>query len=373
MAHPGVRHGRMDVVISGMAVVSSLGIGTEPFLAGWHAGRSSFVANGEGLAPRAALVHGLDADSDVVAVGLAGLKERSAELAVGAVAKLLAGVDLGDLPTSRRGIVLGSALAGIDSFMAMSRDSLAQAKPHFVDHKLVPACAMNYSSGQAAIRFDLRGPNVTVTAGRSTGLTALSYGRRLIRAGRADAMLCGAFEEVTTRRLRIEAATGRLNDGTPPGEGCCVFLLESAAAAERGRRISLATLLACAAGVFGDPESGGAALFGAITRGLRRAGVAAGDVGVVVRGTPGEGYFANQETAVVADLAPGAHVVDPAVLVGDTYGASAAFGVAAAIADGAQTSHRGGVVIVTSIDPDGQVACGVLRPGDRRGSTRDGP
>jgi 3-oxoacyl-[acyl-carrier-protein] synthase II len=351
----------MNVVISAMAVVSSLGIGTGPFVAGWRAGRSAFTPTTDGPAPRAGRVTGLADDEDFAATKQVRLKERSSALAVGTVAKLLAAADLTGVPAARRGIVLGSALASIDTFMDISRDSLAGAKPYFVDHKRVPACAMNYTSSQAAIRFDLRGPNVTVTAGRATGLVALTYARRLVRAGRADAVLCGAFEEVTARRLRIEAAAGRLHHGTPPGEGCCVFLLEAAGSAARGGRAALAELLGCAAGVFTDPQGGGDALAATVARALNRAGVDAQDVRAVVRGTPGGGSLTNQEARVIAGLVPGVPVVDPAALVGDTYGASAAFGVAAAIVD-ADARHRAGVTLVTSIDPDGQVACGVLRP-----------
>ncbi|MCI0687101.1 MAG: hypothetical protein L0Y54_07695, partial [Sporichthyaceae bacterium] len=99
----------------------------------------------------------------------------------------------------------------------------------------------------------------------------------------------------------------------------------------------------------------------AVTRARRRAGVGIGDVRTVVRGTPGEGYFAGQEAMVVASLLPGVAVIDPAALIGDTYGASAAFGVAVAIVDAA-TGDRPGVSLVTSVDQDGQVACAVVRP-----------
>ncbi|MER7457030.1 beta-ketoacyl synthase N-terminal-like domain-containing protein [Micromonospora sp. NPDC126480] len=348
----------MNVVISGLAVVSPYGLGTAPFATGWRAARPVVTSPED---PPVARLPELTGD-DFTPNRRVRLKERSSALAVGTVGALLAAYDLADVPAARRGVVLGSALASLDSYLAVSGGSLAGAKPHFIDHNLMPPGIMNYTSSQAAIRFDLRGPNVTVTSGRATGLTALGCARRLVAAGRADAVLAGAFEALSPRRLRLEAAADRAP--ALAGEGCCVFLLEAAATAERAGRRVLATPLALTAGFFAEPADGRAALRGAVTRALRQAGVAADDVATVVRGAAAPGRYADDEAAVLADVAPGVPVLDPAARIGDTYGASAAFAVAAAIVE-AGTEPPAGVTLVTSIDPDGQVACAVLAPGSR--------
>jgi 3-oxoacyl-[acyl-carrier-protein] synthase II len=308
-----------------------------------------------------AVIPEMDEDADFAGDRRVRLVERSAAIAVGTIAKLLGEHDLGELPAARRGIVLGSAMASIHSFMDISRTSLAGAKPYFVNHNRMPAAIMNYASGQAAIRFDLRGPNVTVTSGRASGVTALSYGRLLIGAGRADAIVCGAFEEVTPRRLRIEAAAGRLSASNPPGEGCCAFLLETAESAAAAGRPALAELLASSTALFEDPQDAGAALTKLVTRVLRQAGLSTGAIGLVVRG-PGDGTLAEQETTALATLAPGVPILDPATSIGDTYGASTGFGVAAAIVDGPRKDRPTAVTLVTSIDPDGQLAAAIVRP-----------
>ncbi|WP_320065211.1 beta-ketoacyl synthase N-terminal-like domain-containing protein [Micromonospora sp. RTGN7] len=340
----------MSVVISGMAVVSCLGTDTGDFTAGLPAGRTP----GE----PAALARVSEQDDEAFATSRrVRLRERSSVLAVGTVTKLLAGLDLSASPPARRGIVLGSAMASIDSYMIVSKGSLSGAKPYFVDHNRMPPGIMNYTSGQAAVKFDLHGPNVTVTAGRASGLTALTCGRRLVAAGRADIMLAGAFEEVTERRLRIEAAAGRSADGIAAGEGACVFALETADSARRADRPVLAELLATTAGYFATEAEAGATLTRTVERALRQAGVTPAEIRTVVRGTPGPGRLAGQESTVLAALAPDARIVDPASVVGDTWGASSAFGVAAAVA-----VPEGGLTLVTSIDPDGQVAACLVRP-----------
>ncbi|MGC5021031.1 beta-ketoacyl synthase N-terminal-like domain-containing protein [Micromonospora sp. DT47] len=341
----------MKVVISGMAVVSCLGTDTGSFTAGLPAGR----APGDPAQP--ARVSEQD-DEAFATSRRVRLRERSSVLAVGTVTKLLEALDLSASPPARRGIVFGSAMASIDSYMIVSKGSLSGAKPYFVDHNRMPPGIMNYTSGQAAVKFDLHGPNVTVTAGRASGLTALTCGRRLVAAGRADVMLAGAFEEVTERRLRIETATGRSADGVAAGEGCCVFALETEDSARRAGRRVLAELLATTAGHCAEEAEAEATLARTAARALRLAGVAPGEIRTVVRGAPGNDSLARQESALLAALAPDARIVDPAAVVGDTYGASSAFGVAAAVVS---AGPDGGVTLVTSVDPDGQVAVGVVR------------
>ncbi|MEV4256195.1 beta-ketoacyl synthase N-terminal-like domain-containing protein, partial [Spirillospora sp. NPDC049652] len=151
----------MPTVVTAMAVVSPLGLGTGAFADAVRRGRLGACGH----------VPDLSSDPDFAATKQVRLYERSSALAVGAVAKLLADDPLGTVPAERRAIVLGSALAGIDTFMGVDVASLTGARPYHVDHKRVPAAVMNYTSAQAAIRFDLRGPNVTVSAGRASGLT----------------------------------------------------------------------------------------------------------------------------------------------------------------------------------------------------------
>lgn len=333
-----------DVVVSALAVVSPLGIGTGPFTAAVRAGRS-----GDG-----GPVTGLDADPDFAPTRQVRLYERASALAVGTVAKLLAGGRLAAVPAGRRGIVLGSGLASIDTFMGVSTASLTGARPYHVDHKRVPAAVMNYTSAQAAIKFDLRGPNVTVTAGRVSGLTALGYGKRLLDAGRAGAVVSGSFDELTPRRLAIEAAAGRASSA--PAEGCCVFLLESARAARDAGRTPLAEVLSCTAGLFPAPDEAADVLAGVAGRALERAGVRADDVRLAVPGGPAGGPLADREAEVLKRLVPGVRTADPGAVVGDTAGAAAGFQAAAALA-----LPAAGLTLLTALDPDGQVGCAVLR------------
>lgn len=326
--------GGMTTVISAFEVMTSAGVGAEPFAAA--------------LAPGAAPVHGpvpgFATGDDSTVASRVRLADRPSAMALAAIASLLPDGAARSWDPARRALVLGSGAAGIDQSMTVTRDSLTRPRPDNVNPALVAACVMNYASAQAAIRFDLRGPNATVTCGRVTGLAALGYARRLLAAGRADAVICGAYEDMNERRTGIAAAAGVAG---PAAEGCCVLLVESAERARAHGRPVLAEVLAVETGVFTEPGDAHDALRSVAERALRRAEAVPEDVGLVVPGGD-------------EDPLPGARVVRPAEAVGDAFGAAAALQLAAAVIAGS----RGTLALVTATDPDGHAGACLLRVAD---------
>ncbi|MFV2173178.1 beta-ketoacyl synthase N-terminal-like domain-containing protein [Actinomadura sp. LOL_016] len=346
----------MTVVISGMALMSPAGIGVDAF--------RDALRGGAALA--AAAVEDFRTEPPAGTGRPVRLIDRPSAMAVATIADLLRPDVLAARPPHRRALVLGSGAAGIDQSMALTRDSLTRPRPDNVNPALVPACVMNYASGQAAIAFDLQGPNATVTAGRATGLAALQYARRLLVRDRADAVVCGAYEDVNPRRAAIAAAAGR---ASREAEGCCAFLVERAEAARAAGRPPLADVLAVESGVFGSSRDATRVLDGAVRRALRSAGAEPGDVGRLVP---------SADEAVPPSVPPSAspspvRIVRPARVIGDTFGAMAAFQVAAAIVetDGSpeydsRRDPRPDLALVTTLDPDGHAWCCLLRTHRRR-------
>lgn len=303
-----------------------------------------------GLAPahaRRGVVTDLRTRLEAARVGPSRLADRPSEMAADAVEAVL-GDALDGCPPARRGLVLGSGAVGIDQSMTLTTESLTRPRPYNVSPALVPACVMNYASALCAIRFDLQGPNATVTAGRVTGLAALTYAERLIRLGRADLVVCGAFEDLNDRRTAFQEIIGGAH--APPGEGCCVFLLETAGQAELGGRPVLAEIAALESGIVTGDE--GDALSGIVGRALDRAGAAGADIAVAA-------VTGDEEERLLRPLLPNAGWIRPAEVVGDTLGAAAAFQVGAAVlTDGASP---GRLALVVATDPDGQAGSAVLR------------
>jgi 3-oxoacyl-[acyl-carrier-protein] synthase II len=321
----------VSAVISLMSLMSPAGAGEAAFTEALRAGGRTPGGPVAGFEPAEA------------AASPAQLVNRPSALAVAAVADLLDRAGLDGWEPARRSVVLGSGAAGVDESITMTRDSLTRARPDKINPALVPACVMNYAAALAAMRFDLRGPNVTVTAGRVTGLAALGYARRLLARDRADAVVCGAFEDVGERRTAIAEAAGVKG---PAAAGCGVFLVEPAARARAAGRTVLAEILALDTGAFAEPADAEPVLAQTVDRALSRAGVDAADVGLFVP--------AGEEAPPHAG---NPRVVRPVEVFGDAFGAAAALQVAAAITEGSP----GGLALVTATDPDGQTGACLLR------------
>lgn len=323
-------------VISGMAMVTPNGI----------AGQLAGALSARGV------VAGLRAQADPAPPSPNGLADRASAMAADAVAALLEPVS-GDCPPSRRALVLGSGSAGIDQSMTLITESLTRSRPFNVSPALVPACVMNYASALCAIRFGLQGPNVTVTAGRATGLAALAYATRLIRLGRADLAVCGAYEDLNDRRGALQALAEADGGYPPPGEGCCVFLLEAGERASRSGRPALAEVVALESGVVTRPADSGAVLTEVVGRALARCGAVGDDIAVVA--------VSGGEERVLRPLLAAATWIRPADLLGDTLGAAMAFQAGAALLAGQPAAGR--LVMAVATDRDGQAGCVVLRSG----------
>ncbi|MFF7793105.1 beta-ketoacyl synthase N-terminal-like domain-containing protein [Streptomyces sp. NPDC007991] len=286
--------------------------------------------------------------------------DRPTALAVATVGTLLTGEAAGTPPADDVALVLGTSNGSVQSMMDFTRDSLTQAKPYHVDPARFPNTVMNCAAGQCAIWHGLRGPNTTLAGGRATALLALNYGRRLWRSGRAGKVLCGAVEEFSEQRARLEAWAVP-GTAAPLGEGCAMFALEPLdAVTARGDRPH-AELLTLEFGVFGAVDDSADLLATLVDRAIGTAGLDPADIALVAPSAAADPLRACERTAVEKAL-PGAEPrwFDVAPLVGDAGAASGTFQLAAVLAlagPGPSARHA----LITSIDRDGVVGCAVLR------------
>lgn len=260
-------------------------------------------------------------------------------------------------------LVLGTTTGSVASMMDFTRSSLTADRPYLVDPARFPNTVMNCAAGRAAIWHHLTGPNATIGGGRTAGVLALNYARRLQASGRAETVLCGAAEEFSRDRAWVQHhARG---DGTPGvlGEGCAVVRL-----APDGD--GLADLLSVELGVFTAPEDVSAVLRGCVTTALDRAGLAPRDLWAVapsgIAGVLGDGENDALDT-VLAGAAPTR--LPCTELLGDTAAAAALFQLLAVLATAeAEPSARPRAALVTAVDWDGAVGAAVIsvRPNGSR-------
>ncbi|MFI0444565.1 beta-ketoacyl synthase N-terminal-like domain-containing protein [Actinomadura sp. 6N118] len=313
-------------MISAWSAISPFGLDRAAFAAGVQGGRR----------PAECGVPGFDIREVLGRKGTRTM-DRVTALAVAAAKPLVEGLG------RETALVLGTNVSSVKSSMDFARDTLTEEKPFYVDAGRFPNAVLNCAAAQCAIWHTLKGPNATVSGGRATGLLALNYARRLHRSGRATgAVLCGATEELSEERSWLE-----LEDASSPlGEGCAMFLLERDGPGQ-------AEVLAVEFGVCADMSQAGGVLRRCVDRAFASSGVGPETLWLVVgSGGEGEGDAEDLDGLAAKRLC----VTD---LIGDTFAASSAFGIAAVLAL-AEAERRDGTALVTAVDRDGVVGCALL-------------
>ena len=107
-----------------------------------------------------------------------------------------AGLDLTTADRARIGIVMGTAYGATD-VAAQFLGTLFTEGPRRVNPILVPNTVMNAPAGHAAIELGLRGINSTVNHREASAETALAYAAMQIRLGRADTILAGGGDTIS--------------------------------------------------------------------------------------------------------------------------------------------------------------------------------
>ena len=393
------------VVITGVGVVSPIGIGHELFWSSLSAGRGGIARlsspfPGVGLQRLAGEINGFDPLEFLPSRKL--LKVMSRDIQLGVAASRLAIDDAslgrGDLDPDRVGVSFGAgrisslpddlaAATGLgddgddgdDGDVADSidwtrwgEDSLGRIAPMWLLKRLP-----NMSACHVSIGLDARGPNNTITSRDTSALLAMAEGVRVIERGAADCMLVGAsgsllqpIDLVKWDLIRKfaqgepDAATscrpfdaGR--DGAVPAEGSAAFVIERRDTANRRGATILAEVLGCGAGCDGRSDAGGGGggegLKNAIAGALGDAGIEPGELGHVNSGATGSPRDDAIEAAAIQEVL-GASATDvPVTALAGYLGHSDAGGGAMELA-GCLLSVRHGQVPATagfrSADPD---------------------
>jgi 3-oxoacyl-(acyl-carrier-protein) synthase len=158
----------------------------------------------------------------------------------------------------RCAIVFGTHFGSIESVRAFDEDALRQGK-RLVSATLFPDTVINAPAGYVGASFRVRGPNLTVSTGISSGLSALALGQELLDSNQADVVLAGGYDTLSalvlslaaedsllhpnvTRKLVIPRPLDRLRQGWVLGEGAAVFVLERHSSASKRKASILARI-----------------------------------------------------------------------------------------------------------------------------------
>ncbi|TVL89232.1 beta-ketoacyl synthase N-terminal-like domain-containing protein [Streptomyces sp. SAJ15] len=173
-------------------------------------------------------------------IGRKGLryKDRSTQLALAAAAAGLrdAGLIPADgerltEPATSVGVVASSNLGNLDTVCQVA-DEIARESVQHISPMGLPNASSNVVASTIAIRFGLRGPNVMLCNGATSGLDALHWAANLVAAGRLRRALVVGVEthNEVVRKLLGQGPEDLL-------DGAVALVLESAADARaRGAR-----------------------------------------------------------------------------------------------------------------------------------------
>lgn len=311
--------GRDGIVITGLGIVSPIGIGKTAFWNSLKAGRTGidFLSVPHDQLPSGFGAEVRNFDPARHLRDRKYLKVMSRDMQLGVASARLAvedaGIALGDIDPTRLGVEFGAGrmtthpaelasavqacqqLAKDFSATRWGEDGLGQIAPLWLLRQLpnMPAC-------HVSIDNNAQGPNNTITSRDASALLALAEAVRIIEAGRADAMIVGAcssnihpvdiakfhrFEGLSQRSEDPARACRPFDferDGAVVGEGAATFVIERHEHAVRRGAEIYAHVIGVGAGCDGrgtQNESTGLGLIRAIESGIRRAGIRPEELG----------------------------------------------------------------------------------------------
>ncbi|WP_227766712.1 beta-ketoacyl-ACP synthase II [Zhaonella formicivorans] len=191
------------VVITGMGVISPVGIGKDSF---WKA-----LINGEsGIGPItrfdatdyatriAGEVKGFE-PADFLDRKEAKRMDRFTQFAVSAARMAVedAALSLQEVDLDRCGVVFGTGIGGTQTFEEQHA-VLIEKGPGRVSPFFVPMMIGNMAAGQISINLGLRGPNYTIVNACASSTNSIGEAFKLIQRGDADLVLTGGAEASVT-------------------------------------------------------------------------------------------------------------------------------------------------------------------------------
>jgi 3-oxoacyl-[acyl-carrier-protein] synthase II len=241
--------GRRRVVVTGIGLVSPLGVGTDATWQGALEGRS-------GIAP----ITQFDAAGYPVTFAgevkgfnpLDWLDKKDVKkcarfiqfaLAATSMAVQASGLRVDASNATRVGVIIGSGIGGFEIIEREHR-VLLERGPERVSPFFILSAIVNLAAGQVSVRLGAKGPNSAVATACTTGAHAIGDAFRIVQLGYADAMVCGgseasitplgiagfaAMRALSTRNDAPERASRPWDvdrDGFVVGEGAGILVIE---------------------------------------------------------------------------------------------------------------------------------------------------
>jgi len=237
------------VVVTGIGVVSSIGIGKDAFWKNLIAGKSG-ISEVESFDTskyenhRGGEVKDFDPleyieSSNVKNVG------RGSQFAIAAARMAIkdSGIDINGLNKSRIGVIIGTTMADAQRIEEMDK-TWVESSEKDVDAKLIPQYPGSVMASNVAFNLGLEGPNISIPTACSAGNYSIGYSFDLLAEGKTEYMLAGGADPFSriafTGFNRLFAVApekcqpfDKNRKGMMVGEGAGVLVLESLESAKK--------------------------------------------------------------------------------------------------------------------------------------------
>jgi len=210
------------VVITGLGIISSIGVGKEAF---WE----NCLQGVSGIKP----IWGFDVSSYRSKLGAqlpetdfktfikpANLRrmDRIGKIVVSSVRLAIddSGLDLKEEDSSRMGISIGTGLGSSDTvdqfFLSLLKEGPIGAAP-----LLFQTAVPNAITSHCAIEYGIKGVNITFSHKESSTEMAMTFAYHLLREGRADIIFAGGGDELSEPLYHVYSMLGALSPGRKKG------------------------------------------------------------------------------------------------------------------------------------------------------------
>ena len=237
------------VVVTGLGMITPLGVGNEPTWQGLIEGRS-----GIGLITKfdvsaypcriAGEVRGFHAEDFIEKKEI---KKSDTFIHYAVAASQMAfddsGLDMAKEDPDRVGVIIGSGIGGLP-LIEETHTKLMERGPSRISPFFIPGLIVNLAGGHVSIRFGAKGPSSAPATACATGAHAIGDAMKIIRYDEADVMFAGGTEAVisplavggfsamralSTRNDEPQRASRPWDldrDGFVMGEGAGIVMLE---------------------------------------------------------------------------------------------------------------------------------------------------
>lgn len=214
------------VVITGIGVVSSIGIGIDEFWQALSSGVSgikeiSLFDSSPFNCSRAAEIDKFEPKEILGKKGLTTF-DRSTCLLLSAAKLALdnRGEGLTERDIEDSGVAIGTAFGSIASISGFDKESLIEGV-RYIRPLLFPNTVINSPASQMSIKFGMSGFNTTISTGFAASTDAIGYAYNSIKSGRSGLVFAGGVEELSLEGFAGFALNSALSQKSDNSLECC--------------------------------------------------------------------------------------------------------------------------------------------------------